>query len=252
MPSSPIIGTVVLAGGKVPASLADRCAHRALLAIGGRPMLGYVLEALRNTPEVTASVVVAHPEVLAAFPGVPETLLPAGETIVDNMQRGAAVLAERGATHVLFLTGDLPLITPAALKAYIDVSLVSGASLTYPIIPREASEARFPGAKRTYVKLKDGTFTGGNAIFTVAGLLNDKAVLIQSLYNARKDPLKLAGILGWSTVFGLLGGTLTLARIEQVATRVLAAPAKAVITPHPELGFDVDKPADIAAVETAL
>ncbi|OPZ82597.1 MAG: hypothetical protein BWY76_02667 [bacterium ADurb.Bin429] len=102
------------------------------------------------------------------------------------------------------------------------------------------------------MRIKDGTFTGGNAIFAAADLLNDKGALIQSLYDARKEPLKLAGILGWPTVWGMLGGTLTIVELEAVATRIMDAPIKAIITPYPEIGFDVDKPADAEAVERAL
>lgn len=251
-PSAPRVGTVILAGGRVPASLADRCAHRALLPIASEPMLTYVLRAVRATPRLQAMAVVAHPEVLAAFPDLGDAAVPAGDSIVTNMRLGAERLAPHHPTHLLFVTGDLPLITPRALEAYLDASLAGGATLTYPIIPRAASEARFPGAKRTYVRLKDGTYTGGNAIFTTVDLLRDKQALIQDIYNARKQPQRLAGILGMHTVLGLLTGTLTLVRIEQVAARILGAQVRAIITPYPELGFDVDKPEDVQAVEAAL
>jgi molybdopterin-guanine dinucleotide biosynthesis protein A len=250
--SSSRICAVVLAGGRVPKKLAPLCAYRPLLPIAGRPMLDYVLAALRETMLVRASAVVAPEAVLAEFPGIPETAVPAGESIVENMRNGARALADHAPTHLLFLTGDLPLITAHALTGYLTASLVSGAALTYPIIPREASEERFPGAKRTYVKIMDGTFTGGNAIFTTADLLTDKGALIQSLYDARKEPLKLAGILGWPTVWGMIRGTLTIAELEAVASRILDAPVKAIITPYPEIGFDVDKPSDAEAVEKAL
>ncbi len=243
---------VVLAGGRVPKKLAGLCAYRPLLPIGGRPMLAYVLEALRATPLVRASAVVAPGAVLDAFPDMPETKVPAGETIVENMRNGAAALGAAEPTHLLFLTGDLPLITGHALTGYLTASLASGAALTYPIIPRQACEERFPGAKRTYVRISDGIFTGGNAVVATADLLTDKGALIQRLYDARKEPLKLAGILGWPTVWGMLGGTLTIVELEAVAARIMGAPIKAIITPYPEIGFDVDKPADAAAVERAL
>jgi molybdopterin-guanine dinucleotide biosynthesis protein A len=246
------IGAVVLAGGRVPPTLAHLCDHRALLQLNGRYVLEYLLNTLSAAPSIVATAIVAPQETLPKLADLPGRKIATGETIVDNMRRGANALLEEGATHIIFITGDIPLITVEGLEAYIADSLRSGASLTYPIIPKSASEARFPGAKRTYVKLKEDTFTGGNAIFTVANLLDDKHQLILSLFNARKDPLKLARILGLSTVFRLLTGTLSLPYLEQVATRILQASARAIISRHAEIGFDVDKLDDLAAVERAI
>jgi molybdopterin-guanine dinucleotide biosynthesis protein A len=246
------IGAVVLAGGRVPKKLAHLCEHRALLTLQGRLLLDYLLDTLRGVTGLVDIAVVAPDGALPALAHLPAQRIAAGDSIVENMQRGAKALAGHGLTHLLFVTGDIPLVTVEGIETYITASVATGAALTYPVIPREASEARFPGAKRTYVKLQEGTFTGGNMILTDAHLLDDKGGLILDLFNARKSPLKLANILGWGTVFRLLTGTLALPYIEGVAARILTAPARAVICPHAEIGFDVDKPEDLAAVEQAL
>jgi len=249
---TPRIGAVVLAGGRVPAPLAGLCTHRALLRINGRFMLEYLLDVLAATPSVVGIAVASAPEVLAELADSRCRKVPEGGSLVDNMQLGARALAETRATHLLFITGDIPLVTVEGIEDYIRSSLSCGAALTYPIIPREACEARFPGARRTYVRLREGTVTGGNAVFTTASLLDDQRDLIQGLYAARKQPLKLAQLLGWATVFRMLTGTLDLPYIEAVAGRILHAPAKAIITRYAEIGFDVDKPGDLQAVEQAL
>jgi len=246
------IGAVVLAGGHVPTTLAHLCDHRALLQLNGRYLLDYLLETLEATPSVVATAIVADAEALPPLSDLPGYRAAAGDSIVENMRHGANALVDENVTHLLFITGDIPLVTPEGLENYLLNSLGSAAALTYPIIPREASEIRFPGARRTYVRLREGSFTGGNAIFTVANLLDDKAALIQGLYSARKHPMKLAKILGLGTVLRLLLGTITLPYIEAVATRILGAPARAIISPHPEIGFDVDKLDDLVAVERAL
>ncbi len=240
---------VVLAGGRVPAPLAPYCTHRALLRIDGRYMLEYVVQALRQAPSVQGIAVVSAPEVLAALPESPCVLVPEGDSLVENMQRGARALAELHPSHLLFITGDIPLITPEAIEHYLAASLQSGAALTYPIITRAVCVTGVPTAKRTYVRIREGTFTGGNAIFTTANLLDDKQALIQDLYRARKEIWRLANILGWSTVLRMLTGTLTLPYLESVGTRILAAPVRAIISPFAEIGFDVDKPEDIQSVE---
>jgi len=246
------VGAVVLAGGRIPASLAHLSAHRALLRVRGRLLLDYLFAALQASPSIRASTVVAPEEALAELSALPGTLTPAGDSLVENMQRGARALAALQPTHLLFITGDIPLVTPEGIEGYLAASLQSGAALTYPIIPRAVCEQGFPGAKRTFVRIREGVFTGGNAIFTTESLLTDKQALIQSLYIARKQPLKLARILGLATVLRMLTGTLSLPYLERVATRILGAPAAAVITPYAEIGFDVDKISDLEAVERAL
>ena len=246
------IGAVVLAGGFAPPTLRHLGASRALFSLHGRLMVDYIVDALEGTSSISAIAVVAPELVLKELHHLAVFHAISGKGLVETMRQGAKVLASQRLTHLLFLTEDIPLITSTALESYIRSSLESGASLTYPIIPRSACEQRFPGAKRTYVRLKENTFTGGNAIFTTTSFLDNKGGLIRDVYNMRKHPLKLAGLLGWGTLARLLLGTLTLPAIESVAGRILGAPARAIITPHPELGFDVDKVDDLDIVEQAL
>lgn len=248
----PTIAAIVLAGGRVPTALAPYCDHRALLCVQGRLMLDYLLETLTGVSTVADIAVVAPDAALPALAALPGRKIASGDSIVDNMRRGAAAVAGCAPTHLLFITGDIPLVTPAGVEDYLTKSVDSGASLTYPIIPREVSEARFPGAKRTYVKLNEGIFTGGNAIFATADLLQDKHALIQELYEARKQPLKLAQTLGLPTLLRFITGNLDLPFIESVGERILSAPVRAIITRYAEIGFDVDKPEDLHAVERAL
>jgi len=246
------IGAIVLAGGRVPSSLTDRCAHRALLPIHGKCMLEYIVETLQQAPSVVATAIIAPEGALAALPHLPGLKAPSGDTLVDNMLKGSELLAADGVTHLLFITGDIPLLTVESIEAFITDSLASGAVLTYPIIPREACERRFPGAKRTYVRLQDGTFTGGNVVLTTAKQLREQRSLFQELYLARKQPFKLAGLLGWSTVVRMLTGKLSLSYLEPIASRILQGPVKAIITQYPEIGFDIDKVEDLLAVEQVL
>jgi len=246
------IGAVVLAGGQVPPSLAHRCDYRALLKVRGRYLLAFLFDTLRAAPSIVATALVAPAAALSPLGHLPDHAVAAGDHIVENMRRGADALLDDRVTHLLFITGDIPLLTVAGVEAYLADSLRSGAALTYPIIPRAACERRFPGGRRTYVRLREDTFTGGNAIFAEAHLLDERHALIQQLYRARKNPLQLAQILGVGTVGRLLTGTLTLPYLEQVASRLLLASVRAIVTPYPELGFDVDKLDDLAAVEQAL
>ena len=119
------------------------------------------------------------------------------------------------------------------------------ADVAYPIIPRESCERHFPGARRTYVTLKDGVYTGGNAVVVKRDFLQLRRELIDKLFAARKNPLKLAAIFGLGFIFALLTRRLSISRAETRASQIVGGKAAAIISTYPELGFDVDKLEDL-------
>ena len=69
--------------------------------------------------------------------------------------------------------------------------------------------------------------------------------LIGRLYAARKNPVKLAALLGIGFLFGLVTGRLRIAQLEARASQLVGGRVSAVISTYPELGFDVDKLEDL-------
>ena len=119
------------------------------------------------------------------------------------------------------------------------------ADVVYPIIPKDSCERSFPGGKRTYVTLREGTFTGGNGVVAARNFVELRRDLIQRLFEARKHPLKLASMFGLSFIVGLLTRRLTLPDLEARAGEIIGGRVGAVVSLYPELGFDVDKLADL-------
>ncbi len=181
--------------------------------------------------------------------------LPAGESFLDNLLSGVAATAceHTGASpnHVLVITGDLPLITSAAIDDFTDRALAADAEVAYPIIPRAVCEQRFPGGRRTYVRLREGVFTGGNAVVLTREFAARSKDLIGRLYTSRKHPLKLALLFGPRFSFNLVLGRLTVEALERRASAIVGARGRAVVSEYPELGFDVDKPEDLIVARDA-
>ncbi len=157
-----MIAAIVLAGGVDRGEIAERTgvAHRP----GGRPILLSVLAAARGAASVGEIVLVGPEPVQAAAPeDAVDARAPAGGSLVDSIGHGLAAAPE-SAEHVLLITGDLPLITGKAVEDFTRRSLEAGAEVCYPIIPKDSCERTFPDGRRTYVRLREGTFTGGNAV----------------------------------------------------------------------------------------
>jgi hypothetical protein len=107
------------------------------------------------------------------------------------------------------------------------------AEIAYPIIPLAACEAKYPGVARTSLRLREGTFTGGNVAVMHTESMRRSMAQMELAYVARKSPVKLAAILGFGTLLRVILGR--------------AAPQTLPITHAAALGTDMDKPEQYAA-----
>jgi GTP:adenosylcobinamide-phosphate guanylyltransferase len=241
---------VVLAGGKADEAFraATGVDNRALAPAAGRPMVVWVLEALARA-EMVERVVLVGAEGLTETPELRQHLR-GGSDLMESIERGLGACPGAGAA--LLVTADIPAITPEGIDAFVRAGLETGADFVYPVIPRAANEARFPGLKRTYRRLRDGVFTGGNVVLVRPAALLRQRDLVCRAYAARKHPLRLARMLGWSALWRLLWGRLSIADAEAAVSRLLGVRSRAVITDHAELGADVDQVSDLAAMSAYL
>lgn len=236
---------VVLGGGDPndPFAAAHGVPVKALIDLDGRPMAAWVLEALRRSGRV-ARVAYVGP----LGPGMRELVdVPLADTggLLSNLEAGVEALRPAGGGRVLVVTADVPLLTAGMLRDLLDAAdrEAPGADLVYPVVRREDCEAAFPGVKRTYARLRDGTFTGGNVFLLDPRLVREPR--LRAVWAQRKNPLGLARLIGWGTLAGLLTGRLTVAALEARVSRLLGARARALVTPHAAVGTDVDKDGDL-------
>jgi molybdopterin-guanine dinucleotide biosynthesis protein A len=172
---------IVLAGGEEPWARKYGVRSKALVPYRGRPMAEWVLEALEE-----AGLAVIYVGENPGLSPAPRLTLPDRGSLLGNLE--AALDHVEG--KVLVATADIPHLRAEAVRFVLEKA--PEAALVYPIVPKERVEARFPGNRRTYARLKEGTFTGGNL------LLLDKALFFQALPLARrvvalrKNPLALA------------------------------------------------------------
>lgn len=245
------IDVVVLAGGDASKVNPAFSGPKSLIDIGGRPMISYVMDALSDCPAL-GEIVLALPEgaekgPFEAFGG----LIVEGTTgVVDGIAKSINLVGENG--YVLIVSSDTPMIRSLAINDFLDNCQQEEAQVYYSIISKEDIQDAFPDTRRTYMRLKDGVFTGGNIH------LADKATFLRNmtegnqLFNLRKNPLSLIGLFGIGFVLKYITGRLDIETLENKAQELLHADVKAVVTRYPELGVDVDKPEDLRLVETHI
>ncbi|GBF07911.1 nucleotide-diphospho-sugar transferase superfamily protein [Deinococcus aerius] len=245
---------VVLGGGDPgdPFAAAHGVPVKALIPVAGEPMALHVLRALRESGRV-ARVAYVGPTVPAMNALLDERVTDHG-TLLSNLEAGVEALAASGLApgeRVLVVTADIPLVTAAQLAQVLDTA-PREAGLVYPVVRRSDCERAFPGVKRTYARLRDDTFTGGNVFILDPRLVGQFLPRLREVLAARKAPLKLAGLIGPGILLRLLTRRLTVRELEERVSVILGVPARALVTPHAAIGADVDKEDDLRLAEAHL
>ena len=152
----------------------------------------------------------------------------------------------RNHPRVINMTCDIPFITPEALRFVMSETGRIEAEVYYPIIDVRRFDEKFPGGRRTTQALKEGTFTGGNVFVLNPGEVLKHRDKIEAVIRDRKSPAKLVRLFGLPFVIKFALRQLDLKSLEDKATQILGAKMRGIITPYPEVGFDVDKPEDLS------
>lgn len=247
-----MVDALVLAGSRNdgPLKQCSSVPYEAMITIGRKAMIEYVIEALRSSKRINRIVVVGPPDVPGFCQREDVKLVPAEGALMENMSRGVENLP--GAERILLATCDIPLITPQAIEDFLDRCGDRSADIYYPVVPREVVERSFLRTRRTYVTFREGDFTGGNLFLISPGAVNRCMDKGQQLVDARKSPFRLSRLMGVPFLIKFMLRMVTLKEAERKASDVLGIQGAVVVTTYPEVGVDVDKPSDLDLVSKVL
>lgn len=240
---------IILAGADNhgPLAACTDTPYEATIMIQGRPMVDYVVDAVIQSKAAGRVVVVGPEHVLAPIlSSKVYRVAQCGHSIVENLLIGLEILQPRG--KILIVTSDIPLITTEAIDDFVARCEGGGADVYYPICPKEGNEAKYPGVMRTYVKLREGIFTGGNLTVLDPGVVAKHHRTIERAVAMRKKPGQMARLLGFRLLVKYLLHTLSIHEVEERVHKMFGFRGVAVICPYPEVGIDVDKPSDLDLV----
>lgn len=243
----------VLAGTKEkgPLEITANVENKALIMIKDRPIIEYIIDALNNSENIDKILVVGPKDELYPYIGKKvEEILDPGNSILENMEIGLNYFNSEN--NLLLLTSDIPLITSQAIDEFIEKCIEKEADIGYPIITKENIIKKYPETIRTYVKMKEGVFCGGNILFFKPEIFFQKKALIKELFDNRKTTWKNAKILGLKIILKYLFKTLTLDEIEKKVTKLIGCKSVAVMVSSPEIMIDLDKLSDLEFIQQYL
>jgi CTP:molybdopterin cytidylyltransferase MocA len=249
-----VVNVVLLAGAANDGPLKEvsPATNEALIEIGNKPMVQYVIDGLRQSKSVQRIVVSAPVgELEPHVKGEGLEFVPSQGSILENFMAAYRVLPKD--QPILIATCDIPLITGEIVDGFLALCGQREADLYYPIVEKSVGERKYPVVKRTYVTLQEGTFTGGNLFLVNPKAVEAAAPKVERFLTYRKSPLKLAGLLGWTfAIRYLLLKNLRLHELEAKISQMLGIRGAVVVCPWPEVGIDVDKPSDLQLARAAL
>jgi CTP:molybdopterin cytidylyltransferase MocA len=244
------VDAVILAGGD--GEVIDPTQRfKGLVPVAGKPLVEWVIDAFRSAECVNEiAVVIPTAENLGNWVDKVDKLVVSDKDFMDNVLAGADAFRED--RPVVIATGDLPLLTGAAVDELIVAGLETGGAFVYPLIRQKDIEAAYPGAERTYFRLKGGRFTGGNAMIVDPKLLPAARELGQRLFNDRKNAVALVRTAGLGFVVKFVLGRLAPEDLADKIRDLLGGAGAAVVLKDPSIAMDVDKPADLHLVEAII
>jgi GTP:adenosylcobinamide-phosphate guanylyltransferase len=227
---------------------------KALLDIGGKPMIQWVLDALGGANTINNVIVVG----LKADSGItckkPMHFIPNKGKMLDNIRAGVRKSLEvnPGSKFTLLAASDTPAIKPEMVDWVVTAAMESDDDIYYNVIKREVMEARFPNSKRTYTHLKGMDVCGGDINVVRSSTASDESDIWERITNARKSPIKQAALIGFDTLLLLLLRQLTIEKTIQKVAKRLKVKGRGIVCPYAEVGMDVDKPHQLEIMRADL
>ena len=249
---------IVTAGGEVepnqPLYKLVRGGLKAMIPLGGRPMVQWVLDALGGSSSIDHVIVAGLPQETDLECRLPLTLLPDHGGMFANIRAASAEIKRQkpAEEHAVVSTADIPALRGEIVDWLVCNSQPFDQDVYITLVERSAMEASFPQANLAYTHLKEMQVCGGQLhCFRLQAAL-EETPLWNRLIDMRKATLRQASLLGYDVMFFLMLRRLSLKDAEAAVCKRLGVRGKALLCPYPEVALDIDRPAQLEIVRDSL
>lgn len=226
--------------------------YRALTELKGKSMVQRVLQALAASGRVKSLALAGPQEVVEAAAAAAAPLFSQPKVTCVFSQASLpekawqAVMKLGLPEKVLFVCEDLPFLTGTAVSGFLTVCEQLEGDGFYPLGRKETCRADYPSLQRTYFKLREGSFTGGNLMLVRSSCIPKLLKLSRKFYAARKKPYRLAWVLGITFCLRLAAGCLSAAAVERRLYEISGFHGCLLLGADPVLAEDLDNADDCA------
>lgn len=217
---------------------------KAMIPIGDKPMIQWVLDALAAAKTINRIVLIGLADNMqVSYPREIVRIEDRG-SMVENIIAGASTLLDfpNPSRYALVVASDVPAVTPAAIDWISEETVKAQKEMIYTVVEQSVMEQRFTGSKRSYIPLKDMAICGGDVNAIELEKINYQNPMYRKLIDTRKNALKQAALLGFDTLLLIFFRALTLKQLEKRVCKRLGVNGMVLPSPYSELAMDVDKP----------
>ncbi len=227
---------------------------KAMIPIGDKPMIQWVLDALAAAKSIDRVVLIGLPdEIQVNYPREIVRIEDQGSMVANIMAGAKTLLAfENPSQYALVTASDIPCVTSQAIDWISEQTEKAQKDLVYTVVTQPVMEKRFPGSNRSYIPLKDMKICGGDVNAISLANVNYENPMWRKLIDARKNALKQASLLGIGTLFLILFRAISLAQTEKRICRQLDVDGMVLPSPYAELAMDIDKPGQLELLRNDL
>ncbi|MDB5985896.1 MAG: hypothetical protein JWR16_949 [Nevskia sp.] len=256
--SAPGLTALILAGSRGPAdplAVYAGVSHKALIEVGGRPMLERVVAALAAVPDIARiAISIEQPELIDSLPGLRAAAraLPIEVlTSAASPSRSVGAALEHLGTPLLVTTADHALLESEWVRYFLD-QVPPEADAAVALANKAVIIAAVPDTARTYLRFADDAYSGCNLFLLATPAAAGAVRFWREIEAERKHPLRMMRRLGLLFALRYVAGRLPLA--AAIARLGVLANARAAVVKMPfgRAAVDVDKPADLELVRRLL
>ena len=220
--------------------------HKALVPIEGKPMLFWVLQALRAAAEVEriaicgleAADIATGSDLRSYVEESQAVFLPSRETpsrsVLESMQKLRHV-------PLLVTTADHPLLTAEMVDYFCRQAREAGGDVAVGLTPGDTVRAAYPQAQRTFLPFRDASYCGCNLYAFLTSRAERAVGYWTRVEQHRKRPWRMISELGPTVLLRFLLRRLSLADAIRLVSERMEVEAHSVLLPWAEAGLDVDK-----------
>jgi GTP:adenosylcobinamide-phosphate guanylyltransferase len=260
MAEQPTPTVLILAGQRLgqvdPLARAHGVDHKCLVPLLGRPLIGYVLDAVDAAfPDAPIMVSINDPRALDGEPEV-RRFFEAGRlrtvASAENLLESVFAAADGVRFPLLITTGDNVLSTPEALRGFHAFALSQGADAAALFARKRDILAAHPEGQPRFWQFRDGEFSGCNTFW----MKDNEAFSVGEIFRGGgqflKFPRRFIAAFGLAN---LIGFRLRLFTVERMLARISKRFGKTLrvqITDNGRLAIDVDNAFSHAVAEQLL
>jgi GTP:adenosylcobinamide-phosphate guanylyltransferase len=252
---------IILAGERGPDDEVARAAGvccKSLVPVNGQPMVLRVMDTLDATADI-GNQVLCGPDWSAVEQnaglkkriesGIVHWIAPKTSPSCSAFRALQSLPKDQPA---LITTADHALLTTDILDYFCEQARASDCDVMVGLALDELVSRTYPDVARTVIRFRDNGYQGCNLFAFMSAESREVARFWKRMEHHRKQPLRIAGALGWWTVLRYLLNRLSLEEALAAISKRVQVRIGAVILPFPEAAIDIDKVSDWEFAERVL